>query len=59
MPVIRAQGLIREMTPGDQLVVTATDPGARADLTSFSNVHGHTVLSIVEDGSTLKITIEI
>lgn len=38
LPVLRATKLIAEMKVGDQLEVTATDPGSMADMRGWAKV---------------------
>ncbi|MCK5901655.1 MAG: sulfurtransferase TusA family protein [Cocleimonas sp.] len=45
MPVIRVQQLIETLTVGDQITVTATDPGVLHDIPAWAKVHGHKTLS--------------
>ena len=49
MPVIRVQGAMESLAPGDELEVLCTDPGAMSDVPAWCRVHGHEVLEIVED----------
>ena len=44
MPVIRTQSRVSELSCGDVLEVTATDPGALHDLSAWCRVHGHHIL---------------
>ncbi len=38
LPVLRATKLIAEMAVGDELVVTATDPGSMADMRGWAKL---------------------
>ena len=44
LPVIRAQDRIRRLEPGEELEVTATDPGTMQDIPAWCRVHGHELL---------------
>ncbi len=59
MPVIRTQDRIKTMQPGDLLLVTATDPGAMADIPAWCRVHGHDCLEAVEQQHTLTFRIRV
>ncbi len=57
LPVIRAQDAVADMQPGEELVVTATDPGVRNDIPAWCRINGHTVKAIEETGDEIVITI--
>lgn len=44
MPVIRVQDKVRQLSPGDELEVTCTDPGVLHDIPAWCRINGHTVL---------------
>ncbi len=50
LPVLRAARRLRAMTPGDELVLSATDPMAAVDLPHFCAEGGHELLGAVTDG---------
>ena len=56
LPVLKARRLLRDLPVGDEVEVTATDPGAAADFTHFCRVTGYTLLSIDKDGDRQIIT---
>lgn len=45
LPVIRTQGKVAGLQPGDILEVHATDPGALVDIPAWCRVHGHEIVS--------------
>ena len=57
MPVIRVQGAMESLAPGDEIEVLCTDPGAMSDVPAWCRVHGHEVLEVVEDADEIRITI--
>lgn len=57
MPVIRTQNYIKRLQPGDELLVTATDPGVKADIPAWCRVNGHHIVSIVDLSETKEIQI--
>lgn len=59
MPVIRVQGEMASLAPGDEVEVLCTDPGAMNDVPAWCRVHGHEVLAVVEDTDTDEIRITI
>ena len=51
MPLLKAKKALNELAPGDDLRVTATDPGSVRDFQVFSEQSGHLLLeSHAEDG---------
>jgi len=59
MPVIRVQGAMESLAPGEELVVLCTDPGAMSDVPAWCRLHGHEVLEVREDRSAAEIRITI
>jgi tRNA 2-thiouridine synthesizing protein A len=50
LPVIRTQDKVKNLTPGTELEVLATDPGALHDIRAWCRVHGHEYLDSRECG---------
>lgn len=59
MPVIRTQDRIAQLTDGDILVVTCTDPGVRHDIPAWCRVHGHRVTNTVSREGEIVVTIKV
>ncbi len=59
MPVIRTQDFIARLSPGEELVVTATDPGVKNDIPAWCRINGHEVLDIEEAGREIRIRIRV
>ena len=59
MPVIRVQGAMESLAPGDEIEVWCTDPGAMSDVPAWCRVHGHEVLDVVQNESADEIRITI
>lgn len=59
MPVIRTQSKIAELRAGDELEITATDPGALADIPAWCRVHGHEVLAASREGTEVRILVRV
>ncbi len=59
MPVIRSQDRVEQLQPGDTLVVTCTDLGAKYDIPAWCRVNGHEVLSIEEQQDEIIITLRV
>jgi tRNA 2-thiouridine synthesizing protein A len=57
MPVIRTQDKMQELTPGDTLVVTCTDPGVKNDIPAWCRINGHEIIKIEESGDDIIISI--
>lgn len=60
MPVIRAQNKVKELEPGDTLLVTCTDPGAMLDIPAWCRINGHEIIdSRVDEHEEVLITIRV
>ena len=59
LPVIRVQNAIKNLQPGDQLLVVATDPGVKADIPAWCRVHGHQLLSVEDNAATREVWLRI
>lgn len=59
LPVIRTQDRIRQLAPGDELEVTATDPGALHDIPAWCRVHGHRLLAAERRGDACRFRIAV
>lgn len=57
LPVIRTQNAMKALSPGDTLVVTATDPGVLQDIPAWCRINGHRVLDSRREGG--EVIIEI
>lgn len=59
MPVIKTQNKIKELSAGDVLSVTCTDPGALEDIPTWCRINGHKVLTAVQHELEIVISIEV
>ena len=59
LPVIRTQDRVRELNPGDRLIVTCTDPGALHDIPAWCRINGHRVIDSSSEARDISITIEV
>ena len=59
MPVIKTQNKVNELSNGDVLTVTCTDPGALNDIPAWCRINGHTVVDTDEKNELVTITIHI
>ena len=59
MPVIRTQDKIAELSDGDLLKVTCTDPGVLHDIPAWCRIHGHEVVDAVTIEREMIITIKV
>jgi len=58
LPVLKAKKAMRNLTPGETLTVTATDPGSKEDFDAFCSVTGNKLLESSEKGSIFTFVIE-
>jgi tRNA 2-thiouridine synthesizing protein A len=59
VPIIRANRAVKEMIPGDVLVVLATDPDVPQDFKIFCNTTGHKLLSCESDNKGFVVRLEV
>ena len=59
LPVIRAQDAIRQLKPGEELTVSASDPGTLHDIPAWVRVHGHRLISTDTVGREFRFHIEV
>ena len=59
LPVIRAQGKVETLSPGDILEVHATDPGALVDIPAWCRVHGHEVVSTAREKNEICVVVRV
>jgi tRNA 2-thiouridine synthesizing protein A len=58
LPVLKARRLLKEMAPGDQVQIEATDPGAPKDFVHFCETTGHKLVENTERDGVYVITVE-
>lgn len=49
MPVVMLAKAFRDLTPGQILVISATDPGSKPDVRAWADKTGNTLLEMVEE----------
>jgi tRNA 2-thiouridine synthesizing protein A len=49
LPVIRTQDKVKHLQRGDELEVTATDPGVMQDIPTWCRINGHEILKTWQD----------
>ena len=59
MPVIRTQDRVKDMHPGDRLIVHCTDPGVLNDIPAWCRINGHKVVDIHKQDREITITVEV
>ncbi|MBV1884445.1 MAG: sulfurtransferase TusA family protein [Pseudomonadales bacterium] len=59
MPVIKTQNAVNEMSPGDQLIIIASDPGTLEDIPTWSRINGHKILNIEEIDREITFLLEV
>ncbi len=59
MPVIKTQNRIKELSAGDTLAVTCTDPGALSDIPAWARINGHEIIDTIDDDDEIIITVKV
>jgi tRNA 2-thiouridine synthesizing protein A len=59
LPVIRTQDRVKELAPGDELIVLCTDPGALYDIPAWCRVHGHQLVATQEQPGEIRIRLRV
>lgn len=59
LPVIRTQDAIRQLQPGEELTISASDPGTMHDIPAWVRVHGHKLISAEPEGREFSFHIEV
>lgn len=59
IPVIRTQNRIQQLSPGDQLRVIASDPGALHDIPAWCRVHGHEIVDAENRDGLILVQIRV
>ncbi|MEE2694388.1 MAG: sulfurtransferase TusA family protein [Pseudomonadota bacterium] len=59
LPVLKAKKFIKQLSPGEVLVVVATDPSSIADFRTFCEVTGHSLEECVEEEGEYKFYIKV
>lgn len=59
MPVIKTQNVIKTLSPGETLLVKATDPGVMHDIPAWCRINGHKVLQQIEEDRTFYLLLEV
>ena len=59
MPVIKTQNTIKTLTPGETLLVEATDPGVMHDIPAWCRINGHKVLQECQEDRIFYLLIEV
>jgi tRNA 2-thiouridine synthesizing protein A len=59
LPVLKTKNFIKKLTPGDLLIVVATDPSSIVDFKVFCEVTGHTLEQCSESDETYRFHIRV
>ncbi len=59
IPVIHTQNRVRDMAPGEELEVVATDPGTLNDIPAWCRINGHQVLETRQQDREIHIRIRV
>lgn len=49
IPIIRLGAVVRDLPPGSQVRLLATDPAARSDVAAFCRMRGHELVSATDE----------
>jgi tRNA 2-thiouridine synthesizing protein A len=55
VPVMRTSKAMKEVSKGEVLVVLATDPGSKSDLTAWARMTGNELVNLSEEGYSPKV----
>ncbi|PXF64003.1 sulfurtransferase TusA family protein [Kangiella spongicola] len=58
MPVIRTQNALKELSEGELLEVTCTDPGTLSDIPTWCRINHHEVVSTEENNHEIVFVIK-
>jgi len=58
LPVLKARKALSSMSPGQRLLLIATDKGAEKDIPAFSNITGNPLIEASEKDGKLHFLIE-
>ena len=59
LPVIRTQDKAATLAPGEELEITATDPGVLSDIPAWCRINGHEVLATQRRDDEIVIRIRV
>jgi tRNA 2-thiouridine synthesizing protein A len=59
MPVIKTQNKVATLSPGDEIEVICTDPGALSDIPAWARIHGHEVINTIQEEDEIRITVRV
>lgn len=59
MPVIRTEERMKQLAPGTELEVRASDPGVLYDIPAWCRVNGHTVLESREEDDEQVVIVRV
>ena len=59
LPVLKTKKFIKQLSPGEVLVVVATDPSSVADFSAFCQVTGHLLEECTEEEGEYKFHIRV
>lgn len=57
IPVLKTRKALKDMTPGEQITVLATDPASAIDMPHFCNTTGHELVESDMDDGTYRYVI--
>jgi len=58
LPILKAKKMLKTLSAGDVLEISATDPGSVADFSAFCNQTGNVLVSSSSEGDIYKFEIK-
>jgi tRNA 2-thiouridine synthesizing protein A len=58
LPILKAKKMLKTLSAGDVLEISATDPGSVADFSAFCNQTGNQLISSSSEGDIYKFEIK-
>ena len=59
LPVIRTQDKVKQLQVGDELEVTATDPGVMQDIPTWCRINGHQIVETQQQNNNYIIRLQV
>ena len=58
MPIVKLAKAVRELEPGQVILLEATDPGSVPDVAAWTRTTGHPILSQDKEGAVMRFWIQ-
>ena len=57
MPIVKTREAIRQMAPGQVLLMLSDDPASEADMKSWAQITGHYLAAVERDGGVFRFLV--